>query len=242
MLRVAVAGALGKMGRVARTALLQASGVTYVGGFARSRAPADEIVDSLEELFERKPDVLLDLTAHPSSVEISLQAIAHGVRPVIGVSGWTADERASLDAMARERGLGAMIVPNFSIGAILMMRFAEMAARHFPSAEIIELHHDQKKDAPSGTSRATAERIVAAGGPATVPIHSVRMRGMLAHQEVLFGTDGEVLTIRHDSLSRESFVPGMIAAVKAVMDVRGLQIGLSLDFAPDGATLGMTKK
>ena len=226
MLRVAVAGALGKMGRVACTALQHTSGVSYAGGLAHSRVPADEIVDNVEELFERKPDVLLDLTTHPSSVAISMLAIAHGIRPVIGATGWSEQERATLAAMADERGIGAMLVPNFSIGAVLMMRFAKEAARFFPSVEIVELHHDGKKDAPSGTSRLTAQRITAGGGPANVPIHSVRMRGMLAHQEVLFGNDGEVLTIRHDSLARESFVPGMIAAVNAVMNVRGLVVGI----------------
>jgi 4-hydroxy-tetrahydrodipicolinate reductase len=217
------------MGRVACTALQQASGIEYAGGLARSAVAADGIVDSLEELFDRKPDVLLDLTTHPDSVVFSMSAVAHGVRPVIGVSGWSLDEREALDVAARERDIGAMLVPNFSVGALLMMRFAQMAAPYFPSAEIIELHHDQKKDAPSGTSRATAERIALAGGPAHVPIHSVRMRGLLAHQEVLFGTDGELLTIRHDTLSRESFAPGMLAAVKEVMGVHGLRVGLSLD-------------
>ena len=110
-----------------------------------------------------------------------------------------------------------------------MMHFAEEAAKLFPTIEIIELHHDQKKDAPSGTAKLTAARITDAGGPSDVPIHSVRLRGLLAHQEVLFGTDGEVLTIRHDSLSRESFVPGMRAAVRAVMSISGLQVGLPLD-------------
>jgi 4-hydroxy-tetrahydrodipicolinate reductase len=226
MLRVAVAGALGRMGRVACSALQHTSGVVYAGGLARSPVPADEIVDSAEELFERKPDVLLDLTTHPSSVAISMLAVTHGIRPVIGATGWSEQERATLDAMAKERGIGALLVPNFSIGALLMMRFAKEAARFFPSVEIVELHHDQKKDAPSGTSRLTAERITEGGGPANVPIHSVRMRGMLAHQEVLFGNDGELLTIRHDSLARESFVPGMIAAINGVMKARGLVVGL----------------
>lgn len=226
MLRVCVAGALGRMGRVACKALQEASGISYVGGLARSPVPSEGIVDTLDELFERKPDVLLDLTTHPSSVLIAMQAISRSIRPVIGATGWNANETTTLEASAREHNIGAMLVPNFSIGALLMMQFAQAAARYFPSAEIIELHHDQKRDAPSGTSRLTAERVSAGGGPATVPIHSVRMRGLLAHQEVLFGNDGEVLTIRHDSLSREAFVPGMIAAVHAVMDVRGLVIGL----------------
>ncbi|MDE2481256.1 MAG: 4-hydroxy-tetrahydrodipicolinate reductase [bacterium] len=226
MLRVAVAGALGRMGRVACTALRTADDVTYAGGFARTPVPDEAIVADLDALLEQSPDVLLDLTTHPASVEISTRALERGVRVVIGATGWTAAEREALDALARARGLGALLVPNFALGAILMMRFAEMAAKHFPSVEIIELHHDKKKDVPSGTARLTAERIAAAGGPEHVPIHSVRMRGLLAHQEVLFGNDGEVLTIRHDSLGRESFVPGMLAAVRAVGGISGLEVGL----------------
>ena len=227
MLRVAVAGALGRMGRVACAALKDAADVTYAGGLARSAVPDERIVTDFEELLRTgKPDVLLDLTTYPGSVEISMNALTHGVRPVIGATGWTQGDCEMLDRLAMERNLGAMLVPNFSIGALLMMRFAEEAAKYFPSVEIIELHHDRKKDAPSGTAKLTAERITAGGGPAAPPIHSVRMRGLLAHHEVLFGSDGEVLTIRHDSLSRESFVPGMLAAVRAVMSVRGLQVGL----------------
>ena len=233
MIRVAVAGALGRMGRVACAALQDASksanpGVIYAGGFARTRVPEERIVDNLDELFDyEKPDVLLDLTTHPGTVEISMSAITHGVRPVIGATGWTNDERAVLEQLASKRDLGAMLVPNFSIGAILMMRFAEQAARFFPSSEIIELHHDQKKDKPSGTARLTAERIASAQDHRyDVPIHSVRLPGLVAHQEVLFGSTGEVLTIRHDSLSRESFAPGMLRAVEAVMHVRGLVVGL----------------
>ena len=227
MLRVAVAGALGRMGRVACTALKLATDVTYAGGLARTHEPGEQIVTDFEELLRiGKPDVLLDLTTQPDSVAISMNALAHGVRPVVGASGWTDEDRRALEAIALERNLGAMIVPNFSIGAILMMRFAQEAARHFPSVEIIELHHDRKIDAPSGTAKLTAERVAECGVPEQTPIHSVRMRGLLAHQEVLFGTDGELLTIRHDSFSREAFVPGMLAAVHAVMGVRGLQVGL----------------
>ncbi len=230
MIRVAVAGALGRMGRVAVQAMQNTAGVTYAGGFARARVPDQRIVDDLHELLtDVKPDVLLDVTTQPSSFDISMLAVTHGARPVIGATGWHTSQRDAIDAATRERGIGALIVPNFSIGAILMMHFAEEAAKLFPSIEIIELHHDQKKDAPSGTARLTAQRITDAGGPAKVPIHSVRLRGLLAHQEVLFGTDGEVLTIRHDSLSRESFVPGMRAAVRAVMNISGLQVGLPLD-------------
>lgn len=230
MIRVAVAGALGRLGRVAVQAMQNTAGVLYAGGFARARVPGERIFDDVRELFAvEKPDVLLDVTTHPSSFEISMEAVAHGVRPVIGATGWHSSEREAIDAAARARGIGALIVPNFSLGAILMMRFAEEAAKLFPSIEIVELHHDQKKDAPSGTARLTADRIAQAGGPDDVPIHSVRLRGLLAHQEVLFGTDGEVLTIRHDSLSRESFAPGMRAAVRLVMKVTGLQVGLPLE-------------
>jgi len=215
------------MGRVACTALKEAADVAYAGGLARVCVPGEAVVDDFEELIRTgHPDVLVDFTTYPDTVTISMDAIVHGVRPVIGATGWTAQERQRLEALARERELGAMLVPNFSIGALLMMRFAREAARYFPSSEIIELHHDRKKDAPSGTAKLTAQQIVDGGGPANVPMHSVRMRGLLAHQEVLFGTDGELLTIRHDSFSREAFVPGILAAVRAVMSVRGLQVGL----------------
>jgi 4-hydroxy-tetrahydrodipicolinate reductase len=230
MLRVAVAGALGRMGRVAVPALQGADGIEYAGGFARARVPGDRVTDDLHELLHAQPDVVLDLTTHPGTVEISMSALEHGVRPVIGATGWTRPERDALDALARERGLAAMLVPNFSIGACLMMRFAEEAARFFPTAEIIEMHHDKKKDAPSGTALLTAQGIAAAGGPAEPPIHSIRLRGAMAHQEVRFGTDGEMLTVRHDALSRESYVPGMLACVKAVMHLTpGLHVGMPFD-------------
>ena len=226
-MRVAVAGALGRMGRTACNALQGTADVTYAGGLARTAVPGERIFTSLEELLEvERPDVLLDLTTYPDSVQISMNALVHGVRPVIGATGWKNDECNALDRLAVEHNLGAMLVPNFSIGAALMMKFADQAARFFPSAEIIELHHDQKKDAPSGTAKLTAQRITLSGGPENVPIHSVRMQGLLAHQEVLFGIDGELLTIRHDSFSRESFVPGMLASVRRVMTIRGLQVGL----------------
>jgi 4-hydroxy-tetrahydrodipicolinate reductase len=214
------------MGRVACEALAHADDLTFAGGFARVRDPQRQIVDDLDELLSARPDVLLDLTTHPDSVAISMRALEAGVRPVIGATGWSDVEISALRERAQRLELGAMLVPNFSIGAILMMKFAAEAARYFDGAEIVELHHEQKKDAPSGTSRLTARRISEAGGPASVPIHSVRLRGMLAHQEVLFGTEGEVLTIRHDSFSRSSFAPGMLAAVRRVMELRELQVGL----------------
>lgn len=215
------------MGRVACKALQETADIAYAGGLAHAPLPEEHVVTDFEALLRNgKPDVLLDLTIYPASRDISMEALTHNIRPVIGVSGWTIEDCEALDGVARERGLGAMLVPNFSIGAMLMMRFAEEAAKFFPSIEIVELHHDRKKDAPSGTAKLTAERITQGGGPTNVPIHSVRLRGLVAHQEVLCGTDGELLTIRHDSLSRESFVPGMLAAVRAVSTINGLQVGL----------------
>jgi 4-hydroxy-tetrahydrodipicolinate reductase len=225
-IHVAVAGARGKMGRVAVEAFSAADEFDYVGGFAREADSDERIYDSVEELLtQRIPNVLLDFTTHPASVDVAMKALAYGVRPVIGASGWTDDERDSLARMAGERGIGAMIVPNFSPGAVLMMRFAEEASRFFRAAEIVEMHRTEKKDKPSGTAVQTAGRMWRAGGidPA---IHSVRLPGLVAHQEVMFGGNGELLTIRHDSFSRDSFVPGMFAAVRAVMHVRGLVIGL----------------
>jgi 4-hydroxy-tetrahydrodipicolinate reductase len=227
MVRVAIAGVLGRMGTIARTAIEAADDCTFAGGFARAGNASDATFDDLDALFATaKPDVLLDVTTHPASVDVSMRALAAGIPVVVGATGWTDAERAALGAEAEKRGLGALIVPNFALGAVLMMRFAEMAARYFPTVEIVELHHDAKKDAPSGTARSTAERIVAAGGPAHVPIHSVRLRGLVAHQEVLFGGDGELLTLRHDALSREAFAAGILAAVRAVRGLRGLTVGL----------------
>lgn len=226
MIRVAVAGALGRMGTVARAALANAPGsIAYAGGYARTAGESERITDDLEQLFARGVDVLLDLTTRPGSIEISMSAAAHGVRPVIGVSGWTQDERNALAVRLNERGIGGLLVPNFSLGAALMMRLAEEAARYFPDAEIVEMHHAGKKDAPSGTAAMTADRIAHVAGKRP-PIHSVRLPGLVAHQEVLFGGTGELLSVRHDSFSRECFVPGMFASVRAVMHARGLVVGL----------------
>lgn len=222
-MRVAVAGAKGRMGTIAREAL-QRTG-EYCCGLAREPDPRNQIFASLDEVFDRKPDVLLDLTTQPASFEISLAAVTRGTPAVVGASGWSDDQRAALGKAAEERGVGALVVPNFSIGATLMMRFAREAARFFRDAEIIEMHHAGKKDAPSGTARETALLVERVSGKAPA-IHSVRLPGLLAHQAVLFGGAGELLTIRHDSLSRESFVAGMLAAVRAVRHLRGLSVGL----------------
>ena len=223
LLRVAVAGAHGRMGTVAREAL-QRSG-EYCCGLSRTADPQNRIVANLDELWQCSPGVLIDLTTQPGSYTISRAAVERGIPTVVGASGWTEEQRAELAARATDRGVGALIVPNFSIGAMLMMRFAEEAARVFSDVEIVEMHHPAKKDKPSGTARETARRIEAASGKAP-PVHSMRLTGSLAHQEVIFGGPGELLTIRHDTLSRESFVAGMIRAVHAVVQLRGLSVGL----------------
>jgi 4-hydroxy-tetrahydrodipicolinate reductase len=145
---------------------------------------------------------------------------------VIGATGWSAADESRFETECDDRSVGAALVPNFALGAVLMMRFAEEAARFFPTCEIVELHHDAKIDKPSGTAKLTARRIAAAAGRADVPVHSVRLRGLVAHQEVIFGGDGETLTIRHDSLSRDSFMAGVLLAIRGVRAKRGLVVGL----------------
>jgi 4-hydroxy-tetrahydrodipicolinate reductase len=225
VIRVAVAGARGALGTVAVAACSSTPGIAFAGGFAREADAAAGIVDSLDALFAQQPDVVLDVTTQPKSFEVAMTALERGVRPVVGASGWNESERDRLGALAAERSLGAMIVPNFSLGAIVAMRLAAQASRYFADAEIVEMHRVQKKDKPSGTALETARTMVAAGAREPV-IHSVRLPGLVAHQEVLFAGEGELLTIRHDSFSRTSFVAGMIAAVRAVMHLTGLTIGL----------------
>jgi 4-hydroxy-tetrahydrodipicolinate reductase len=164
-------------------------------------------------------DVGLDFTRADAVLGNVQACLAAGVPVVVGTTGW---ETAPVDAAAREAGLPVLYAPNFALGAVLMMRFAAEAASVFPRAEIVELHHDGKVDAPSGTARATAERM--GGDP---PIHSVRLPGLVAHQEVILGGRGETLTIRHDTSSREAFVPGVLLALERVRDLPpGLTVGL----------------
>ena len=164
-------------------------------------------------------DAAVDFTtpeAAPANVRAALE---QGVSCVVGTTGW---EPAELGALAAEKGLQLFVAPNFSIGAVLMMRFAREAAAHFPRAEIVELHNEAKKDAPSGTAKATAELM--GGGPA---IHSVRLPGLVAHQEVIFGGEGQLLTIRHDTTGRESFADGVLLALEKLQELPpGLTLGL----------------
>lgn len=192
------------------------------------------------------PDVLIDFT-NPDAGKQNLQAaIDFGVRPVIGTSGFTNEEVAGYQEQMDEKNLGGIIAPNFAIGAVLVMKFSRMAAKYFPDVEIIELHHDGKKDAPSGTAIKTAELIEQTRKPKKqgaaderetlkgargaeydgMRIHSVRLPGLVAHQEVLFGSKGELLTLRHDSMSRSSFMTGVAYSVRTVMSLNTLVYGL----------------
>jgi 4-hydroxy-tetrahydrodipicolinate reductase len=166
-------------------------------------------------------DAAVDFTQPDAVVGNIERCLALGVPVVVGTTGWEA-ERDRVDALARERGLAVFVAPNFSVGAVLMMRFATEAARYLPRAEIVELHNEAKKDAPSGTAKATAAAM--GGGP---KIHSVRLPGLVAHQEVLLAGDGQLLTIRHDTLSRDSFVPGVLLALERLPGLPpGLTVGL----------------
>jgi 4-hydroxy-tetrahydrodipicolinate reductase len=202
-MRIALYGATGKVGVVLFSALTQA-GHRVVDGRLEGTAGCDVAVD-----FTR-PDAV------SANVE---QCLAAGVPVVIGTTGLDVD---ALDAKAREAGVPCFHAPNFALGAVLMMRFAEEAAKSFPRAEIVELHNEAKVDAPSGTAKATAARM------GTDPvIHSVRLPGLVAHQEVIFGGLGETLTIRHDTTSREAFVPGVLLALDRVRELPpGLTVGL----------------
>jgi len=197
-LRIALYGRGGKVGRVLAPAL-EAAGHELVALDAAQAA--------------------IDFTAPEAVVSNMLSALDAGVPCVVGTSG---ADLAPLDERARERGLPVFFAPNFAIGAVLMMRLAAEAASFLPRAEIVELHNEAKKDAPSGTARATAELL-----PGDARIHSVRLPGLVAHQEVLFGGDGQLLTIRHDAYSREAYVPGVLMALEALPSLPpGLTVGL----------------
>lgn len=186
------------------------------------------LYDDVEAFASCGLDVIVDCSVYPVSLDIARAAIANGVSPVIGASGWTEEDLISFGDAVDEANIGAMFVPNFAIGAVLMMRFAAEAARVMPDVEIIELHHAEKRDKPSGTAIRTAAMIQDARPTQRdpVPIHSVRLHGLVAHQEVIFGGIGETLTIRHDSLSRDSFGPGIVLAAKHVRQLHSLVVGL----------------
>jgi 4-hydroxy-tetrahydrodipicolinate reductase len=178
-------------------------------------ARADPVLDTaLGEALAARPDVLVDFTIPSTAVENAREAVSAGVHVVIGTTGFDPAELAGLS------GANVFVAPNFAIGAVLMMQFAQQAARHMAKAEIIELHHDRKLDRPSGTAARTAALMSEAGSKlGEVPIHSVRLPGLVAHHEVVFGDVGQTLTIRHDSLDRQSFMPGVLLAIRRVPEL-----------------------
>ena len=197
-------------------------------------------------LSQTSPDVMVDFTIREATMPAVRLAAKHGVNLVIGTTGLSAEDIAEIERLCRDNDIGAVVAPNFSLGAVLMIHLAKLAARYFDYAEVIEKHHQGKADAPSGTALATARAMVEARGrpfryPALekeslastrggqiegVSVHSVRLPGLLAHQEVMLGAPGQTLTISHDSISRESFMPGVVLAIKHVVKFKGLVYGL----------------
>jgi 4-hydroxy-tetrahydrodipicolinate reductase len=175
---------------------------------------------------EARPDVVVDFSIPDTVFDNAMLCLARGVHVVVGATGMTDEQVGKLDERAAGSVANCFIAPNFAIGAVLLMEASKLVAHHMPDCEIIELHHDQKLDAPSGTAKRTAELIARETGRPEPPIHSVRLPGLVAHQEVVFGGLGQTLTIRHDSIARESFMPGVLLAVRRVGELDGLVVGL----------------
>jgi 4-hydroxy-tetrahydrodipicolinate reductase len=220
-IRVGVLGARGRMGAEAVKAVTNASDLELVAEL--------DLGDSLEQLLSNKAEVVIDFTT-PDSVMKNLEfLINNDIHAVVGTTGF---DQGRIDSLTKELAkhpkVGVLIAPNFAIGAVLMMEFAAKAARYFESAEIVEMHHPAKVDAPSGTAARTAELMTEARKESSgdIPIHSIRAQGLVAHQEVLFGGVGETLTIRHDSLDRAGFMPGVLLGVRSVVKNPGLTHGL----------------
>lgn len=203
MINVAVSGAAGRMGQTVCDAVEGADDMALVGRVDPQLGVA--LQDVLGDA-----DVVVDFTQPETALHNATLCLEAGVHCVMGTSG------ADFSSLEGVGTANLFFAPNFAIGAVLMMEAAKLAAKHMPECEIVELHHDQKKDAPSGTAKRTAELIREAGGHVHEPIHSVRLPGLVAHQEVLFGGLGETLSIRHDSISRESFMPGVLLAIRKV--------------------------
>ena len=240
-IKVAVLGAKGRMGATTCGAISEAPDLDLVATL--------DLGDDLNLLVKNGVEVVVDFT-HPDAVMANLDyAISHGINVVVGTSGFSAAKLTTLEIwLATQPNVGALVAPNFGLGAVLMMQFAAQASKYFESVEIIELHHPDKADAPSGTATRTAELITEARARVNkgampdatstglqgargakigdVPIHSVRLRGLVAHQEVILGDLGETLSIRHDSIDRTGFMPGVLLGVRKVVETPGLTFGL----------------
>lgn|SRR5487761_112286 len=246
-IRVAIAGHRGKVGSILAAAFQAEPGIEYIGGVGTG----DDLAAFLKE---KRPQALVDFTRPSVALHNALVAIAAGAAPVVGTSGIPADGVDKLEVACREKRIGGIVAPNFAIGAVLMMHLAEIAAPHFEAAEIIEMHHAAKLDAPSGTALSTAKRLAArrgnqpfdhkkaeketlagtrGGEEGGIAVHSVRLPGFVADQEVIFGLPGQTLTIAHRTTSREAYVPGVLLAIHQVTSgprfYRGLDQLLGLD-------------
>ena len=234
-INVIINGVRGKMGAVTQTSIADQPDLTLVAGTDHD----DNLTQAIQDT---QADVVIDFTLPNAVFDNTKTIIAAGARPVIGTSGLTPAQIEQLTAQCQEKKLGGIIAPNFSLGAVLMMKYAKDAAHYFPDAEIIEMHHAQKVDAPSGTATKTAQMMTEARSIKNQPkpskdrargddqhgvtIHSVRLPGLFAHQTVIFGGDGETLTIRHDGLARHSIMPGVFLACRQVMTLDHLVYGL----------------
>jgi 4-hydroxy-tetrahydrodipicolinate reductase len=263
VIRVGVLGACGRMGTQVCRAVAEDAELALVAAINPSRVGESigriighpevdvRVSDELDTVLQAEADVLVDFTRPDVVMENVRFAIDHAVHLVVGTTGVGAEEIEEIERLLEEDGAHVIVASNFAIGAVLAQRFAEQAAHLFPAVEIIELHHEGKADAPSGTAISTADRVVKArrderevpvkenvsgvrGGDVDgVRIHSVRLPGLVAHQETIFGGQGEILTIRHDSLDRTSFMPGVLLAVKQVLARPGLTLGLEPLLGPD---------
>lgn len=229
-IKVAVAGYRGKVGSVLAAALQAEPGIEYVGGV--------EVGDDLAAfLHEKRPRALVDFTSPSAALHNALAAVASGASPVIGTTGLSADAVDKLETACNSKGLGGIIAPNFAVGAVMMMHLADIAAPHFDAVEVIEMHHATKLDAPSGTALTTAKRLAArrkdkpfshkkaeketlagtrGGEEGNIAVHSVRLPGFVADQEIIFGIPGQTLSIIHRTTSREAYVPGVLLAIRKV--------------------------
>jgi 4-hydroxy-tetrahydrodipicolinate reductase len=207
-IKVVVSGAAGRMGATVCEAVEAADGMEVA-------AKADPALDTPLADALKGADVMVEFSTPDSVLQNAVAAVEAGVHAVVGATGFDMDELRSKVESA-DGDAKCFVAPNFAIGAVLMMQAAQLAAKHMPECEIVELHHDRKLDAPSGTAKRTAELISEAGGNVHEPIHSVRLPGLVAHQEVIFGGEGQTLSIRHDSIDRHSFMPGVVLAVREV--------------------------
>lgn len=241
MTRVAVSGAGGRMGRLTAAAIAGADDMDLVALFdpAHPGVEIDGVIVSSDPLVVGEAEAVVEFTDPDVVMQNLDQWRSLGVHAVVGTSGFDVDRLAEVEKAWGSGPPNCLVVPNFSVGAVLMMHFAEEASRHFEGGEVIELHHEDKPDAPSGTALATAARMtsgrfeskeLAAGARGAsvgdVRVHSVRLPGMLAHQEVIFGNAGETLSIRHDTSDRQSFMPGVLLALREISSLSGFSVGL----------------